>query len=304
MTAAMDTVKSWAGLWQFSWRSKGYHKVPTIITIWFWILKVLCTTVGEPIADYLRDDALGLPNAFYVTAAIMLAVLGVYTTGTTFTDEITKPKYLSFPEAWTIIIYFTCLGLAFIAWYAAERSLSIHTITTHRRELFYWLVVIITFALGTALGDVIGSSRACRSFALGTALGDVIADTLGLGFWQAFIIYAAAIAAIAVAYYALRLNATVAFWATYIVTRPLGASLGDALSKPASEDAAGLGPGVTAIVFLCAIAALVAYIGVSGKHMVDPHEVPDLKDRAGAAVAGAVETVASVLEAGKNAQLD
>jgi uncharacterized membrane-anchored protein len=237
------------------------NKVPEV-TLYFWIIKILCTTVGETAADQLDAKYnLGLANLTYITGAILLAVLVVQfrarkyvpfvywlgivlisVVGTLITDNLTDNHGVALET--TTAIFSVALAITFAAWYASERTLSIHTIVTTRRELFYWVTVLFTFALGTAAGDL-------------------IAERSGLGYWKSVLLFGAAIAVIAVAHYRLRLNAVLAFWLAYILTRPLGASLGDYLSQPTADGGRGLGPGVTSYIFLGTILALVAYLSVT-----------------------------------------
>jgi hypothetical protein len=134
----------------------------------------------------------------------------------------------------------------FAAWYWSERTLSIHTIYTTRREAFYWLAVLFTFALGTAAGDL-------------------TAERLNVGYAWSAVLFAAIIAAVAGAHYRFKLNAVLAFWIAYILTRPLGASLGDLLSQDRSVGGLGLGTTITSMIFLAAILVVVAYLSVTRK---------------------------------------
>src|SRR5205085_1172661 len=148
------------------------------------------------------------------------------------------------------IAFAAALALAFATWFASERTLSIHTIFTTRREAFYWLAVLFTFALGTAAGDL-------------------AAERLNLGYWVSALMFAGSIAAVAVAHYRFRLNAVAAFWVAYILTRPLGASLGDFLSQARADGGLGLGTTVTSALFLSAIVLVVAYLSVTRKDVTD-----------------------------------
>lgn len=222
---------------------KGGHlmnKVPEV-TIFFWIIKVLCTTVGESAADYLNVNlnwGLALTSiVMTIILAIVLAVqvglrryiAGVYwltvalvsIVGTLVTDNLTDN--LGVPLEVSTIIFSVALGGVFLAWYASERTLSIHSLTTRRREGFYWLAILVTFALGTAAGDL-------------------VSEGLGVGYLRTGLLCAALIGAITIAW-RLGLDAVLAFWLAYILTRPLGASIGDYLAQPTSNG--GLGLGVT-----------------------------------------------------------
>jgi len=133
------------------------------------------------------------------------------------------------------------LAITFGAWFASERTLSIHTIFTSRRESFYWLAILFTFALGTAAGDL-------------------TAEKINLGYLTSAFIFAGSIALVAFAHYVLKLNAVLAFWLAYILTRPLGASIGGYLSQPTKNGGLGLGTSVTSYIFLGTILALVVFL--------------------------------------------
>ncbi|MFI5953857.1 hypothetical protein [Cryptosporangium sp. NPDC051539] len=235
-------------------------KVPEI-TVFFWVIKVLCTTIGESAADYLNVTlGVGLVRTTILMSVILVVALavqfrlrryvpGVYWTvvalvsvvGTLVTDNLTDGLGISL---WVSTAVFTALLLlTFGVWYRTERTLSIHSILTPRREAFYWLVVIVTFALGTATGDL-------------------LIDTLGIGLLTAVVIFAAALAVVFAAY-RFGLGATLSFWIAYVLTRPLGGSLGDFLSGDRSEGGAGLGTLLTSLLFLAAIVATVVYLTVT-----------------------------------------
>jgi uncharacterized membrane-anchored protein len=233
------------------------NKVPEV-TIFFWIIKVLCTTVGETFADFLNTNLnLGLTNTTYVIGAILIAVLAaqfyvkryvptiywlavvlVSIVGTLITDNLTDNFGVSLET--TTLVFAIVLALVFAAWYASERTLSIHSIVTPRREAFYWLAILFTFALGTAAGDL-------------------VSEKFSLGYFVATAIFAGLIAVIAVAW-KLGLNEVLSFWAIYILTRPLGASIGDSLAQSKDDGGLGLGTVTTSFIFLAAILALVVYL--------------------------------------------
>jgi uncharacterized membrane-anchored protein len=239
------------------------NKVPEV-TLYFWIIKVLCTTVGETASDYLATNLnLGLTNTTFITGSLLVATLvfqfrarryvpGIYwfavvlisVVGTQITDNLTDNFGVSLVT--TTVIFSIALAAVFGAWYASERTLSIHTIYSTRREGFYWLTVLFTFALGTAAGDL-------------------AAERLSLGFLVSAIIFAGSIAAVALAHYRLNLNAVAAFWIAYILTRPLGASLGDYLSQPRVDGGLGLGTTTTSALFLAAIMGVVAFLSITRK---------------------------------------
>ncbi|MCW2972172.1 MAG: hypothetical protein JWN72_445 [Thermoleophilia bacterium] len=252
----METIEQRQSIARLLW-----NRVPEI-TIFFWVIKILCTTVGETFADYMNDTlGFGLTNTTYVMGAGLvvalvvqftrrryvagpywLAVVLISVVGTLITDNLTDVAGVSL---WTSTIGFTiALGATFIAWYAAENTLSIHEVYTTRRETFYWLTVLFTFALGTAAGDL-------------------IAEKIGLGYWKSGLLFAAAIAVVYVAHRFFALGPIAAFWIAYVLTRPLGASIGDYLSQPHADGGLGLGTTVTSLLFLATILGLVVYLSVT-----------------------------------------
>jgi uncharacterized membrane-anchored protein len=144
------------------------------------------------------------------------------------------------------LVFSVMLVVTFLAWYASERTLSVHTIHTTRREAFYWSAILFTFALGTAAGDL-------------------LAEQLQLGYLLSAFIFAALIALAAVAHLRFKLNAIFAFWFAYILTRPLGASIGDYMSQPRDQGALGLGTVVTSALFLVTILGLVVFLTITRK---------------------------------------
>lgn len=239
------------------------NKVPEITAI-FWIIKVLATTVGETAADFLNVDlnfgltitslvmaallAAALVAQFrlrrYVPAVYWLAVVLISVVGTLITDNLTDN--LGVPLWLTSAIFAIALAATFTLWFAVEKTLSIHSILTSRREAFYWLAVLFTFALGTAAGDL-------------------VAESLNLGYLVSLGVFAAAIALVTLAYFVFKLNAVVAFWIAYILTRPLGASTGDLLSQSTKDGGLGLGTTGTSALFLAVILLLVIVLSVRGR---------------------------------------
>ncbi|HEY1106212.1 MAG TPA: hypothetical protein VGE78_08690 [Agromyces sp.] len=232
-----------------------WNRVPEV-TLVFWIIKVLSTTTGETAADYLGDAlGLGLPvttlvmsvllavalvvqfsTRRYLPAAFWTVVVLISIVGTLVTDNLTDGLGVSL---WvSTAVFGVLLGITFGAWFARERTLSIHTIFTRRREAFYWVAVLFTFALGTAAGDLVG-------------------ETLGLGYLWSSLLFALLIAAVAVAWRLVGASSVVCFWIAYVLTRPLGASLGDLLSQPRADGGLGLGTTATSLAFLIVIVALV-----------------------------------------------
>jgi uncharacterized membrane-anchored protein len=240
-------------------------KVP-MVTVFFWVIKVLCTTVGETASDFLNVNlGLGLRGTSiaagaclivalfvqirakrYVPAIYWLAVVLISVFGTLITDILTDSLHL--PLEISTILFTVALGLTFGAWYAKEGTLSIHSILTRRREVFYWLAILFTFALGTATGDL-------------------MAEKLGLGYLLTGLIVLAVIVCAGIAW-RLGLDAVLAFWIAYILTRPLGASLGDYLSQAKADGGLGLGATITSVVFLGAILAVVIYLGLTRRDAI------------------------------------
>jgi uncharacterized membrane-anchored protein len=250
------------------------NKVPEV-TLYFWIIKVLCTTVGETASDYLDGNLnLGLTNTTYITASVLLVTLffqfrarkyvpGIYwlavvlisVVGTQISDNLVDNLGVSLVT--TTIAFGIALAVTFAAWFWSERTLSIHTIYTTRREAFYWFAILFTFALGTAAGDL-------------------TSERLALGYWVAALIFGAIIAAIWIAHVRFKLDAVLAFWIAYILTRPLGASLGDYLSQKRVDGGLGLGTTVTSVIFLSAILIVVVYLSITRKDATEVvfHHVP------------------------------
>ena len=241
-------------------------KVPEI-TVWFWVIKILCTTVGESFADWINMTmGVGLANTALIFTAVLggvlawqlrldryvpvvywLAVVIVSVTGTLYTDLLTDS--LAVPLALSTTVFAVALVIVFAVWFMREHTLSIHSIVTTPRELFYWLAVLITFALGTAVGDW----------------------TLQLTGWgpgTSVLLPAALIAAVIVGW-RLGANPVLAFWLAYVLTRPLGANLGDWLATPATDHGLGLGTAMTSVVFLLAILATVLYLTRSRRDVID-----------------------------------
>jgi len=247
------------------------NKVPEI-TIWFWVIKIMCTTVGETAADYLNINlGFGLNNTTYVTGALLavlllvqirlrryvpvaywavVVVISVF--GTLITDNLTDAKNV--PLTTTTAVFTAILLVVFAIWYAVERTLSIHSIVTVRREAFYWLAILFTFALGTAAGDL-------------------LAEKASLGYAVSIAIFGGAIALVAIAHYGFKVNAVLTFWLAYILTRPLGASIGDELSQRSHKyGGLGLGTTGTSYIFLGCIAVLIAYLTITKRDQT-PQEV-------------------------------
>jgi uncharacterized membrane-anchored protein len=238
------------------------NKVPEIVLA-FWIIKMMSTTVGETFADFLSATmSFGLQNTTVVLSSILLVALFfqirahryipalywltialISTVGTLITDSLLDIFSVSLIT--TSVLFATALTITFVAWYVVEKTLSVHTITTTRREVFYWFAILFTFALGTATGDL-----AAEWFALGYAFSATMFGGSILAVYGA---------------YRNGLNSILAFWAAYILTRPFGASIGDLLSQSTSAGGFGFGTTSTSILFLVAIVSAVAYLTISKK---------------------------------------
>jgi uncharacterized membrane-anchored protein len=244
-------------------------KVPAI-TVLFWVIKTLTTGMGEALSDYLANanlvvaiavGVLGLAGALwlqvrtrrYSAPVYWFAVAMVAVFGTMAADGV---HLVGLPYALTTAFYLLVVGVLFAVWHRSEGTLSIHSIITRRRELFYWATVL-------------------ASFALGTAAGDFTADQLRLGYLPSVLIFGVAIAVPAVGWRFFRLNPVVAFWVAYVLTRPLGASIADWLGKPAAHGGGlGFGDGTVAAVAAGVIAVLVGYLAVRRTDVQAPAPVP------------------------------
>jgi uncharacterized membrane-anchored protein len=256
-------------------------KVPEV-TLVFWIIKILATTVGETASDYLNETlGFGLHNTIFLMGALLIAILVVQfrldryvpwvywltvvlisIVGTLITDNLTDGYNVSLEL--TTPVFAVLLAITFAAWYASERTLSIHSIYTRRRESFYWTAILFTFALGTAAGDLLELKSGWSLEALAA-------------------LWAGAIAIVTAAHFALKgsldadhrrhaSNAVLAFWLAYIMTRPLGASTGDLLTTPTTEAPAGFGLGTNqvSIVFGVVIIGLVTYLTRTRRDVIQP----------------------------------
>jgi uncharacterized membrane-anchored protein len=236
------------------------NRVPDV-TVDFWLIKLMAVTMGETAADYLAVNlGLGLTMTSlimtgvllvalvfqfaqkrYIPWAYWLAVVLISVVGTLVTDNLVDNFGVRLET--TTVAFSIVLAATFAVWYASERTLSIHTIYTTKREIFYWLAILFTFSLGTAAGDL-------------------VAETFSMGYLTTGLLFGGVIALIALAYYAFRLNGILAFWLAYILTRPLGASFGDLLSQPPEYGGLGFGTTLTSLIFLGCIAALVLYMSL------------------------------------------
>ena len=251
---------------QLTRRRQMLNKVPEV-TLYFWIIKILCTTVGESFADYINATlGFGLTNTTlvfsaalvvvlvvqfrlsrYLPGAYWLAVVLISVVGTLLTDILTDG--LGVPLWISTTVFSALLAVVFGIWYARERTLSIHSIVTTPRESFYWLTVLVTFALGTAAGDW----------------------TLELTGWSAGAAVLLPLGAIAAVFVAWKLGAgpVLCFWLAYILTRPLGANIGDYLGSARADGGLGLGTFGTSILFLGTILAVVVYLTKTHKDQTE-----------------------------------
>ena len=247
------------------------NKVPEV-TVYFWIIKVLCTTVGESFADYINETlGFGLTNTTvvftvalvavlvvqfrlnrYLPSVYWLAVVLISVVGTLLTDNLTDGQGV--PLWISSTVFAVLLAIVFGVWYSREHTLSIHSIVTTPRESFYWLTVLVTFALGTAVGDwtleLTGwSAGASILLPLGLILAVLVAWRAGAG-------------------------PVLSFWLAYILTRPLGANIGDYLASPRSDGGLGLGTMGTSVLFLGTILAVVVYLSITHKDRTESLHSP------------------------------
>lgn len=247
------------------------------ITAIFWVLKLLTTGMGEAMSDFLGDHSVPIAAAIgifglalaiwlqmrqreYRAPIYWLAVMMVAIFGTMAADGIHDGA--SIPYAVTTPLFGLAMAAIFFFWYRSEGTLSIHSINTRRREGFYWAAVLATFALGTAAGDL-------------------TATPLSLGYFPSALLFIFVIAIPAVGWWRFGLNPIIAFWLAYIVTRPIGASFADWLSKPPSTTGLGLGDGTVSDLALIAFVGLVAYVAITKRDVQDdshaehPHLYPE-----------------------------
>ena len=243
-------------------------RVPAV-TPEFWLIKLMAVTMGETAADYLAVNlGLGLPATSllmaaglcavmawqtelrrYVPAPYWMAVVLISVVAVSLKNNLVDNLGVSLVTS--TVAFTILLGATFWAWHRLEGTLSIHEVKTDRREMFYWLAILFTFALGTAVGDL-------------------VAEKVGLGYLATGLLFGLVIAAVAFAFYALKMNAVLAFWLGYIFTRPLGASFGDLLSQPREYGGLGWGTTITSLVFLLVIAGTVAALTLTGRDRDEP----------------------------------
>lgn len=242
-------------------------KVPEIIFL-FWVVKILTTAGGEVTSDFLKNwgniGGGGTEIALFVIALVLQFATRRYQAlaywslayaiaiaGTGLSDFLHLDVHI--PYIGTTLMWAVILAVVFWTWYRSEGTLSIHSITTQRREAFYWATVFVTFALGTALGDFTATS-------------------LNMGYLPSGLFFFGLILIPALAWWRFGLNSVVAFWAAYIMTRPLGASFADWISKPANLTGLNFGNGRTALLFAVAVFGLVGYLAVLKPDIQDPAE--------------------------------
>jgi uncharacterized membrane-anchored protein len=238
-----------------------YNRVPRV-TVDFWLIKLMAVTMGETAADYLAVKfGFGLTATSLIMTAILigalfvqfgqrryvpwsywLAVALISIVGTLVTDNLVDTFGVSLISA--TIGFSAALAATFALWHGSEKTLSIHKVFTFKREAYYWLAILFTFALGTAAGDM-------------------VAELFGLGYLATGILFGMIIASLAFGYYFLGLDPILGFWLAYIFTRPLGASFGDLLSQPSQYGGMGLGTVITSALFLAAIIAIVAFMSAT-----------------------------------------
>ena len=235
-----------------------YNRVPRV-TADFWLIKLMAVTMGETAADYLAVQlgfglvmtsilmtAVLIAALFwqfsqkrYVPAPYWLSVVLISIVGTLITDNLVDNFHV--PLLVTTSFFAVALAITFLAWFQTEKTLSIHAVFTTRREAFYWLAILFTFALGTAAGDL-------------------VAEQFALGYLATGILFGMIIVSLSIGYFFLGLDGILGFWLVYILTRPLGASFGDLLSQPTQYGGVGLGTIITSAIFLLIIIAVVAYM--------------------------------------------
>jgi uncharacterized membrane-anchored protein len=237
----------------------------------FWVVKILTTAGGEVTSDFLKTwgnfGGGGTEVALFIIGLLLqfgsrryrafsywFLAFAIAIAGTGISDFLHLDVHI--PYAGTTILWAVVLAAVFWTWYRSEGTLSIHSITTQRREAFYWATVFATFALGTALGDFTATS-------------------LNLGYLASGILFGAIILIPALAWWKFHLNSIVAFWFAYVVTRPLGASFSDYISKPRNISGIGFGNGPTAAVFAIAVAVLVAYLVIARPDIQRPARPPE-----------------------------
>lgn len=248
------------------------NKVP-LVTLVFWIIKILATTVGETGADFLNFNlGFGLTKTSLLAALVLagflwlqlrqdryvawiywICVVFLSIVGTLITDNLSDTFGVSLYV--TTIVFALALAATFFLWHRAEHTLSIHDITTPTRERYYWLAILFTFALGTAAGDL-------------------VSEQFGLGYALAGAIFGGLILLVTIGYYLKIVGSVLAFWIAYVLTRPLGASAGDFLTQSPKDGGLGLSTMSVSAAFLVIIIGLVAYLSISKVDAIEPLDLP------------------------------
>jgi uncharacterized membrane-anchored protein len=241
------------------WTTRGALRVPEI-TVYFWVIKALSTAMGEATSDFLVKRlhpipavglgfvgfclalALQFSRHRYLAGSYWLAVVAVGVFGTMAADVLHVGFHV--PYIASSVLYAVILVAVFVLWQRTERTLSIHTIDTPRREAFYWAAVVATFAMGTAVGDL-------------------TATTFHLGYGLSIVLFAGIMLVPVAGYWVLRWNPIFTFWFAYVVTRPIGASFADWVGKPKVVSGLGWGDGRVSLVLTVVIVALVAYLAIT-----------------------------------------
>tara|TARA_R110000868_G_scaffold144960_1_gene364461 strand:+ start:5808 stop:6584 length:777 start_codon:yes stop_codon:yes gene_type:complete len=230
------------------------------VTVLFWAIKIISTTVGEASADFFvhQFGYISILVTFLLLAASIvvqirfkryipwmywMVIVLVAVFGTMFSDGI---HHLGLPLSVSSAIFIVALLSTFGIWYACEKSLNVHSIRSTRREMFYWTVILFTFALGTSLGDL-------------------VAGTFHFGYLDATLIFGAVMIITPILLYLFRVNKIALFWITYILTRPFGAAGADLLAKPTARGGFGFGDGAISIIFMSIIVALIIYLTIAHK---------------------------------------
>ena len=250
------------------------NKIPEI-TIFFWIIKVLSTTVGETGADLIDETFnIGLDGLTLIFGTILvvtlvfqfkskkytpviywLTVVLISIVGTLITDDLTDNYEV--PLEISTAIFTILLAVTFAVWYKKEKTLSIHAVNTTKREAYYWIAILFTFSLGTAAGDL-------------------LSESMEFGYLVSIAIFSMLIAAVAIGRFGFKIHTVAAFWIAYVLTRPLGASIGDYLSQDLKSGGLELGAEITSIIFLATILATVVYLSVTKKDVIKNNEISDI----------------------------
>ncbi len=237
------------------------------ITIFFWVIKIISTTIGETTADFFTHK-FGI-TALLVTGVILgislftqmcfkryvpwmywgvIVLMAIF--GTMFSDAL---RNSGIPLTFMSLGFFVALMIMFLIWYKIEGALDPHEINTTIREVFYWVVIFLTFALGTAAGDL-------------------LSNRFHLGYMDATIIFGIIMVVVPTMLYLLKINNIVLFWISYILTRPFGASGGDLISHPVIKGGFGVGTGTTSLIFTCIMIVMIIFLTITHKNEMEHEE--------------------------------